>query len=88
MMRIKLMLIHFSKQPLWFKVLISITFLFSVVFSSSFFSDNIYCQSLSKLSAGLFFCAFGINMRSNQKLSYLFFTLSLACIALSVIPII
>jgi hypothetical protein len=88
MKRIKFMLIHFSKQPLWFKTLISLTFLISIVFSSSFFSDTIYFQSLSKLSAGIFFCAFGINMKSNLKVSYLFFTLSLTCIVLSIIPII
>ncbi|MEH7379181.1 hypothetical protein V7138_01665 [Bacillus sp. JJ1533] len=88
MERIKLMFMHFSKEPLWFKILISITLLISIVFSSSFFSNNACFQSLSKLSAGIFFCALGINMRFNRKISTLFFTLAVICIILSIISII
>lgn len=88
MQRIKLMLIHYSKKPLWFKMIISITLLISVVFSSSYFSSNDYFQSLSKLSAGIFFCALGIDMRINRKVSTLFFTLAVICIFISIVSII
>lgn len=88
MKRIRLMLMYISKQSLWFKILISFTFTISIVFSSSFFSDNNYYQSLSKLSAGIFFLAFGLNMRSNLKISMLFFIIAITCIILSIMPLI
>lgn len=39
---IKFMINQFLKEPLWFKILISATLLISIIFSSSFFSNNAY----------------------------------------------
>ena len=57
MHRIKFMIKQFLKEPLWFKILISTTLFISFIFSSSFFSNNAYFQSCSKLAAAIFFCA-------------------------------
>lgn len=81
------MALYISNQSVSFKILIGITFLISIVFSSSIFSGNDYYQSLSKLSAGIFFGAFGINMKNNLNLSILFFTLAAICIFLGVMPL-
>ena len=78
------MLKQFLYEPLWFKILISTTMFISVIFSSSFFSNNAYFQSCSKLAAAIFFCAYGIKMRRNFKDSFILFTLALICIYLSI----
>ena len=87
MQRIKFMMKQFLKEPLWFKILISITLLISIIFSSSFFSNYAYYQSFSKLAAAIFFCAYGIKMRRNLKTSVILFTLSVICIYLSIVAI-
>jgi amino acid permease len=74
MQMIKFMFKQFLKEPLWFKILISSTFLISIIFSSSIFSDNAYFQSLSKLAAAIFFITYGIKLRSNRVTSVIFFT--------------
>ena len=87
MHRIKFMIKQFLKEPLWFKILISTTLLISIIFSSSFFSNNAYFQSCSKLAAAIFFCTYGIKMRRNLKNSVILFTLAVICIYLSIIAI-
>lgn len=85
MWRIKFMIKQFLKEPLWFKILISATLLSSIVFSSSFFSDNANYQSGSKLAAAIFFCAYGIKMRRNRVNSIFLFTAAIICMYLAVL---
>jgi hypothetical protein len=73
----------FLIEPLWFRILISTTLLISLVFSSSFFSDHAYFQSISKLAAAIFFSAYGYKMRRNRVNSVLFFSLAGVCLYLS-----
>jgi hypothetical protein len=87
MHRIKFIIKQFLKEPLWFKILISTTLLISFIFSSSFFSNNAYFQSCSKLAAAIFFCTYGIKMRRNLKNSVILFALAVICIYLSIIEI-
>jgi hypothetical protein len=87
MQRIKFMIKQFLKEPLWFKILISTTLLISFIFSSSFFSNNAYYQSCSKLTAAIFFCAYAIKMRRNLVTSVILFTSAVICIFLSILAI-
>ena len=87
MQRIKFIIKQFLKEPLWFKILISITLFVSIIFSSSFFSENAYYESSSKLAAAIFFCAYGIKMRKNLRNSVILFTLAVICICLSIFAI-
>lgn len=87
MHRIKFMIKQFLKEPLWFKILISATLLISIVFSSSFFSNNAYFQSCSKLAAAIFFCAYAIKFRRNLVTSVILFTSTVICIFLSIMEI-
>lgn len=84
MQRIKFMLQLFLKGPLWFKLLISISFLASVIFSSSYFSDASIYEGLSKLAAAIFFIAIGMKLRTNRMVSILLFTAAAICIYLSI----
>ena len=84
---IKVMIKVFLKEPLWFKLLISITFLASIILSSSFFSKQNYLQSCSKLTAAIFFCAYGIKFRRNFKIALLFFACSVICIYQAIISL-
>jgi len=81
---IKLMIKVFLNEPLWFKILISITFLASTILSSSFFTNHAYLRSCSKLAAAIFFCAYAIKFRRNFKTALLFFACSVLCILLSI----
>ncbi|MCM3633698.1 MULTISPECIES: hypothetical protein [Paenibacillus] len=81
--RVKFYYRLFMKQPLWFKVLIPLTFIASLLFSSSLFSYNSNYDSLAKLSAALFFLVFGLKLRRNVKVSAVFFVLGIVCLALS-----
>jgi len=81
------MIKQFLKEPLWFKILISATLLISIVFSSSFFSNNAYFQSCSKLAAAIFFCAYAIKFRRNLVTSVILFTSTVICIFLSIMEI-
>ncbi|MDF2790429.1 MAG: hypothetical protein K0S80_3530 [Neobacillus sp.] len=83
MQRIKFMIQLFLKEPLWFKMLISITLLTSIIFSSSFFSDTPLYQGISKLAAAIFFFTYGYKLRMNRRVSILFFTVAAICIYLS-----
>lgn len=85
MQRIKFMIQLFLKEPFWFKMLISITLLSSVLFSSSFFSDTPLYQGISKLAAAIFFCAYGFKFKMNRLTSILFFTAAAICIYLSIL---
>lgn len=85
MWRIKFMIKQFLKEPLWFKILISATLLSSIIFSSSFFSDKSTYQSVSKLAAAIFFCAYGIKMRRNRVNSALLFAAAIICVYLAVL---
>jgi hypothetical protein len=84
MQRIKLMIKVFLNEPFWFKILISITFLASIILSSSFFSNHAFLQSCSKLAAAIFFCAYGIKFRRNFRTALIFFACSVICIFLSI----
>lgn len=84
MEQIKFMIRHFLKEPLWFKILIIVSLVISIVFSSTLFSTQPYFQSSSKLAAAFFFSAYGINMRKNVKISGLFFILAGLCLFLSI----
>jgi hypothetical protein len=83
MQRIKLMVQLFLKEPLWFKLLISFTLLSSIILSSSTFSNMPAYQSISKLAAAIFFCAYGFKLRMNRLISILFFTVAAICIYLA-----
>jgi hypothetical protein len=87
MQRVKFMIKQFLNEPLWFKILISSTLLISIIFSSSFFANNPYLQSCSKLAAAIFFCAYGIKLKSSRVTSVILFILSALCIYLSVLAI-
>jgi hypothetical protein len=87
MQRIKFMIKQFLKEPLWFKILISATLLITIIFSSSYFSSNAYFQSISKMAAAIFFCAYGIKMRTNLLTSVILFTSAVICIYLSILAI-
>jgi len=84
---IKFMIKQFLKEPLWFKILISATFLISIIFSSSFFSNNTYFKSCSKLAAAIFFCAYAIKFRRNLVTSFILYTSAVICIFLSILAI-
>ena len=76
MQRIKFMIKVFLNEPLWFKILISVTLLASIILSNSIFSNHPYLQSCSKLAAAIFFCAYGIKFRKNYTTALLFFACS------------
>ena len=77
----------FLKEPLWFKLLITVTLLASIIFSSSFFSDTPMYQSMSKLAAAIFFCAYGFNMRMNRIVSTILFIAAAICVYLSIMAL-
>ena len=74
--RIKLFFLTFLQEPLWFKLLVSSTFLASVIFSSTFFSYNAYYVSGAKVAAAIFLGAYGFKMRRIRKYSIPLFILS------------
>jgi len=82
MQRIRFMIKHFLKQPLWFKILSISSLLISIIFSSSFFSDDSYVQGLSKLAAAIFFCACGYNLRRSRLNSIIMYTAAIICMFL------
>lgn len=81
--RIRFMFKLFLMEPLWFKILISITLFSTIVFSSSYFSDNPIYQSISKLAAAVFFGAYGFKMRRSRVNSIIFFILAGVCLYLA-----
>lgn len=87
MLRVKFMIKQFLKEPLWFKILISITLLISIIFSSAIFANNAYYEGFSKLAAAIFFCAYGIKLRSNGLTSVILLSSSALCIYLSILAI-
>ncbi|QGQ44966.1 hypothetical protein [Metabacillus sediminilitoris] len=84
---IKFMMKQFLKEPLWFKIIISTTLLSSIVFSSSFFSDNPYYQSYSKFAAAIFFCIYGMKLIKNRVTAVILFTLAVLCISLAILEL-
>lgn len=84
MQRIKLMIKVFLNEPLWFRILISITLLASIILSSSFFSNHAYLRSCSKLAAAIFFCAYAIKFRRNFKTALIFYACTIICFLLSI----
>lgn len=88
MQRLKVMIRVFLNEPLWFKILISVTFLASIVLSNSAFSNHAFLQGCSKLAAAIFFCAYGIKFRKNVRTALLFFACFVLCIYLSIISMI
>jgi len=87
MQRMIFMYKAFMNEPLWFKILISTTFLASIILSSSVFSNHAFLQSCSKLAAAIFFCAYGIKIRRSFKRALILFGCSLICVYLSIISI-
>lgn len=76
MKRFKLFFLLFLQEPLWFKLLVSTTFLASVIFSSTYFSYNAYYDSGAKLAAAIFLSTYGYKMRRTRKYSIPLFILS------------
>lgn len=87
MRRIKFFIKQFLKEPLWFKMLISKTLFVTIIFSSTFFANNPYYQSFSKLAAAIFFCAYGIKYWSNRLTSVIFLSAAAISIVLSILTI-
>ncbi|MEH7114049.1 hypothetical protein V7124_16945 [Neobacillus niacini] len=87
MQRIKWMIQLFLNEPLWFKLLICLTLLASIIFSSSFFSNNLLYQGISKLAAAIFFGAYGFKFRMNRLTSILFFAVAAICIFLAILAL-
>lgn len=85
MKTLKSMYYQFIREPLWFKVFISLTFLASILFSSSLFSDYAYSNIVAKLAAAIFFCSYGIKMRRNRQISVIFFVLTVVSIIVALI---
>lgn len=83
MVRVKFFWKQFIRQPAWFKMVVSITFLASIIFSSSYFSENDFYEGISKLAAAIFFGVFGYKTRRNRKNGIIFFTLSTFCLLLA-----
>ncbi|WP_342431607.1 hypothetical protein [Neobacillus sp. FSL H8-0543] len=81
---IKFMIMQFLKEPMWFKVLIVSTLLCSIIFSSSFFSENTYLQGFSKLAAAAFFLTCGFKMRKSHLASIVLYSMAVICIFLSI----
>lgn len=76
------MIKHFLSEPLWFKILITLTLFASILLSSSWFPSHGYYKSISKLAAAIFFCSYGIKLRRNRQISMIFFALTAVCIYL------
>lgn len=87
MQTIKFMVKAFLNEPLWFKLLITITFLASIILSSSSFSNYAYMQSLSKLAAAIFFLTYGLKIRRNFKKAIILYVCTTICIYLSITSI-
>jgi hypothetical protein len=87
MHRIKFMIQFFLKEPLWFRLLLSITFLTSIIFSSSAFSNNAFYEGLAKFAAAIFFSALGMKMRMNRIIAIILFALAAFCIYLSILAL-
>lgn len=83
--RIKSMFKLFQLEPLWFKVLILITLLTTVIFSSSAFSGNSRYEGISKSAVGMFFFVYGYKMKMNRKVSIIFYVLAGLCFVLTLI---
>lgn len=83
MQRIKFMYTQFSREPLWFKILISSALAGTIIFSSSFFPEDSYYQVIAKLAAALFFITYGIKFRKNTQTSVIFFAVAAVCLYLS-----
>jgi len=81
MQRIKFMFKHFLREPLWFRLLITTTFMISIVFSSSLF--NAYYQSSAKLAAAVFFITFAIKLRRSRWRSAVLYAGAIVCLYLS-----
>lgn len=56
---------------MWFKVLIIVTLLTAIIFSSSTFKASY--QSLAKLAAAIFFIAYGVKLRHSRLVSTIMF---------------
>ncbi|MFJ7827777.1 hypothetical protein [Psychrobacillus sp. NPDC096623] len=84
MQRVKFMWKLFLNQPVWFKAVITITFLTSIIFSSSYFSENDYYEGISKLAAALFFGVCGYKTRRNRQTFIIFFILSAFCLLIAI----
>jgi len=83
MFRLSMMYKQFVREPLWFKFVIISSLLISILFSSSFFSEQGYYQSIAKWAAAIFFLTYGIKFRRNTKVAVVFFVLMGVSIYLS-----
>lgn len=75
---------QFLKQPGWFKLVIIITFLVSIIFSSTYFSENDNYEGISKLAAAIFFWLWGYKTRRNRQTSNILFILAAICTLLAI----
>lgn len=71
------------REPLWFRVVLGVSLLASIVFSSSAFPLEGYAGSVSKLAAAIFFSAFGMIMRRNRRVFLLFIAVTVLCLYLA-----
>ncbi|MCA0988419.1 hypothetical protein [Guptibacillus algicola] len=69
--RIRWMVKHFMREPLWFKVLIIVTLLTAIILSNSTFGASL--QSLAKLAAAIFFISYGVKLRHSRLVSTIMF---------------
>ncbi|MDQ0891989.1 hypothetical protein QFZ81_007077 [Paenibacillus sp. V4I9] len=83
MQRITFMFKQFLREPLWFKILISITLLIALIFSNSYFSNDPAYQGFSKLAAAIFFVAYGMKMRRNRTTAIILFAAAAICLYLA-----
>ena len=81
--RIKSMFKLFQLEPLWFKVLILLTLLTTIIFSSSAFSGNSRYEGISKSAAALLFAMYGYKLKLNRKVSMIFYGLAGLCFMLA-----
>ncbi|NOU69985.1 hypothetical protein GC098_00795 [Paenibacillus sp. LMG 31458] len=83
MKRIAFMFKQFLREPLWFKILISTTLLFALIFSDSYFANHPAYQGFSKLVAAIFFIAYGMKMRRNRTTAIILFAAAAICLYLA-----
>lgn len=80
MSRVKFMLEQFLAEPWWFKLLISITLLVSVIFSGF---ERAGYQSGAKLAAALFFVVYGVKFWRSRLTALLLLAMAVVSLYLS-----
>lgn len=83
MRRVSFLYRMFLRKPLWFRTIVGISLLASIVFSSPAIPLGGYSESVSKLAAALFFGTVGTAMRRNRPILLLFVALTALCLYMS-----